>query len=233
MKVREIAALTLFIIGLAYTIHSIGLTKPVMIVNYTKPVSEGVVTVTDYTIQYAVLYVYPNDSQLIFWISTNCSNPSSIHEERVDLNLSQYGSIDLGINESLCQVRLANERIGVPGIPPTTLEVKSPGVLNLVYGLQTINGSVQINFMIDKVLLKIDRNGRASGVMIEWLRDGVKEISTYKCSPPCSIEAVPPHYANSYNAYLMVYNMNMIIGLILILSILAVLGYMYRSKFFK
>ena len=234
MRVRELVVLVLFIIGLSYTVYSIGLTKPVMLVNYTKPVSNDVAVVTDYTVQYAVLYAYPSDSQLVFWISSNCSDMSSIREERVDISSSPYGSIDLGINESLCQVRLANERIGVSGVPPTTLEVKSPGVMNLVYGLQTINGSVQIDFMVDKVVLKINKSVSASKVVVEWLRDGVKEVSTYRCNPPCSIEAAPPHYANSYNVYIMVYNVKMITGLVVIVFLIIItLGYTYKSRLLK
>ncbi len=197
---RRLAPVIALILGLALSaVMLLGPTgATVQLVNYTKPVVEGVDVEIDYTIQYVILDARPDGTKIVLDIAMDCNQTG----REVILGPGRTGQVDLEPGESVCRIYAANQELLVDYLPPTRLEAKKPGVLEVAFTYPTITGLARLEFGIQKAQIEVYNTSLAGKLRLEWITETGNKYEDHSCKPPCSVEASPPSYATSLNVYL-------------------------------
>ncbi len=196
---RRIVALPLLVLALLVVVVYVNpATYTEVLVNYTKPVNNDTVVTIDYKIQYALITLQPDGTELILEASKNCS------EYTRDISITtlegRTGVIDVEPGESICRIYLRNKNLLVDYLPPSFIDIETPGVLEVRFMYPTVQGLVRLEFHIEEVVMSVD-DGRKGKVRVEWIKPGSVEYVEYECNSPCMLEMKPPSYATSFNVY--------------------------------
>lgn len=208
-----------------------GMEDTILVVNYTKPVYPGVSVEVDYSVQYAVS-IDPSDSNVVLEISANCS------EEGREVLLGSQGSgyVDLEPGEAVCRIYASNEDLGLPYLPPTSLDPARPGVLNVYFsyppgGAPLLSGFARLEFVVEGAVVTIGNETLSGPVRVEWFTRLGSQFEDYECSVPCSVRLEPPAYSTSFNVYAAGSGLGGVLY-IMLLSVASSLGlaYVLRSR---
>lgn len=195
---RAVAPLLLVAALLIIIVYINPITYTEVLVNYTKPVNNNTIVVIDYKIQYALINLQPDGTELILEASKNCSEDT--REVSITILEGRTGTVDLEPGEAICRIYLRNQDLLVDYLPPSLIDIKTPGVLEVRFTYPTVQGLVRLELHVEDAVIKVD-DGRKGKLRVEWIKPGSLEYSEYECDSPCSLEIKPPSYATSFNIY--------------------------------
>ncbi len=199
-RMARLAPVMVLLLGLALSV--ILMLSPtgttIQLVNYTNPVVDGVDVEADYIIQYVIFEMKPEDTRLVLDIARDCNQPG----KEVALGPGRTGQVDLEPGESVCRIYATNEKLLIDYLPPSRLEARRPGVLEIAFTYPTVTGLARLEFGVQKVRIEVYNTSLSGKLRLEWITEAGSVYEDHQCDTPCDIEASPPRYSTSINVYI-------------------------------